>query len=394
VGVGDSVVTRRNQRGLATGRGWVKNGDQWTVVGVRRDGTIDVRRANGTGQATLPATYVREHVQLGYATTAHRAQGRTVDTAHAYVSATTLREPLYVMATRGRESNRLYVDTMYDPDIATSHQPPEELTPADVLRNVLANSGADKSATLTITEEWANAHSITRLWAEYDTIARHANEERYAAIIASSGLSPSQADAVRASEAWGPLMATFRDAESRGLDLDRAVPALVQGRSVDSADDIAALIHGRVTKWIESAGGRRQAERVVGILPAAMGVTDPDMVKALEDRRRLIEQRARALTLAAIEQRQPWALGLGQPPANPVRREDWLRRLDTVAAYRERWQVNAEAVLGGEPRSREQAAHRQFAQHAVSTAWAIAQTTDSALDVCPPAASIGPRSPS
>jgi conjugative relaxase-like TrwC/TraI family protein len=154
VGVGDSVVTRRNQRGLATGRGWVKNGDQWTVVGVRRDGAIEVRRTNGTGRVTLPATYVREHVELGYATTAHRAQGRTVDTAHAFVSATTLREPLYVMATRGRESNRLYVDTMYDPDSETSHEPPDELAPADVLRYVLANSSADKSATLTITEEW------------------------------------------------------------------------------------------------------------------------------------------------------------------------------------------------------------------------------------------------
>src|SRR5665811_2117550 len=114
VGVGDSVVTRRNQRGLATGRGWVKNGDQWTVFGLHGDGSIDVRRTNGTGRATLPAAYVRQHVELGYATTAHRAQGRTVDTAHAFVSATTLREPLYVMATRGRESNRLYVDTMYD----------------------------------------------------------------------------------------------------------------------------------------------------------------------------------------------------------------------------------------------------------------------------------------
>src|SRR5665811_1206700 len=163
VGVGDSVVTRRNQRGLATGRGWVKNGDQWTVVGVRRGGTIDVRRTNGTGRATLPAGYVREHVELGYATTAHRAQGRTVDTSHAFVAATTLREPLYVMATRGRESNRLYVDTMYEPDIATSHEPPDEVAPADVPRHVLANSGADKSATQTITDTWTEGHRIARL---------------------------------------------------------------------------------------------------------------------------------------------------------------------------------------------------------------------------------------
>jgi len=153
VGVGDSVVTRRNQRGLATGRGWVKNGDQWFVLGVRPDGRIDVRRRNGTARATLPAAYVREHVELGYATTAHRAQGRTVDTAHAFVSATTLREPLYVMATRGRESNQLYVDTMYDPDVDTSHESADELMPADVLRYVLGNSGADKSATLTITDD-------------------------------------------------------------------------------------------------------------------------------------------------------------------------------------------------------------------------------------------------
>ncbi|MEP7193234.1 MAG: AAA family ATPase [Actinomycetota bacterium] len=99
VGVGDSVVTGRNQRGLATGLGWVKNVDQWTVVGVRRDGAMDVRRTNGTGCAPLPGAYVREHVELGYATTAHHAQGRAVDTAHAFVCATTLREPLYIMAT-------------------------------------------------------------------------------------------------------------------------------------------------------------------------------------------------------------------------------------------------------------------------------------------------------
>ncbi len=60
--------------------------------------------------AVLPADYVREHVELGYASTAHRAQGRTVDTAHAYVSGETTREPLYVMASRGRDSNRLYVE--------------------------------------------------------------------------------------------------------------------------------------------------------------------------------------------------------------------------------------------------------------------------------------------
>jgi len=381
VGVGDSVVTRRNQRGLATSRGWVKNGDQWTVVGVRRDGSIDVRRINGTGRATLPAAYVRQHVELGYATTAHRAQGRTVDTAHAFVSSTTLREPLYVMATRGRESNRLYVDTMYDPDVATSHEPPDEVSPADVLRYVLANSGADKSATQTITDTWTEGHSIARLWAEYATIARQANEERYAAMVTSSGLTPSQADTVRASEAWGPLMAAFCEAEARGLDLDRALPALVQGRTISSADDLASLIHGRVTKWIESAGGLEQADRIVGLFPAAGRVTARDVDRALQERRTLIEENARALVLNAFRRPDPWVLSLGRPPADPVRREEWLRRLDSIAAYRDWWQVSGNAILGTAASSREQMSQRQAGQRAVSAELDAAWTVNSSGDV-------------
>ena len=161
-GVGDLVVTRRNHRGLTTGASWVKNGDQWTVTNVRPDGSLDAARLDGRGRgrATLPAAYVSRHVDLGYATTAHRAQGRTVDTAHAYVTATTLREPLYVMATRGREANRLYVDTTYDPDAATSHTDPEERTPADVLRGALAATGDDRSALLTLAAANTPRHGL------------------------------------------------------------------------------------------------------------------------------------------------------------------------------------------------------------------------------------------
>ena len=105
----------------------------------------------------LPADYVREHVELGYATTAHRAQGRTVDTAHAYVSAATVREPLYVMATRGRESNRLYVDTACDALGVTCHRDIIDSDPLEVLRHVLTTSGADRSAHETRLAEQAAA---------------------------------------------------------------------------------------------------------------------------------------------------------------------------------------------------------------------------------------------
>ncbi|MGO4664442.1 MobF family relaxase [Terrabacter sp. 2TAF16] len=133
VGVGDLVVTRQNHRGLGEATGWVKNGDQWTVTAVEHDGALTVRRIAGGGVARLPAQYISGHVELGYATTAHRAQGRTVDTTHAFVTSTTMREPLYVMATRGRESNMLYVDTMYDPDVTTSHDEAVTTNPTAVL---------------------------------------------------------------------------------------------------------------------------------------------------------------------------------------------------------------------------------------------------------------------
>ncbi len=172
IGVGDVVVTRHNQRALVTGRGWVKNGDDWVVQAINTDGSMRVQRPGGAAVAVLPPEYVREHVELGYASTAHRAQGRTVESAHAYVSAATVREPLYVMATRGRESNRLYVDTTYDPDLATSHNEPVQADPVTVLAGVISTSGADLSATETRRQEEAAFSADWRLQAEGAAVTR------------------------------------------------------------------------------------------------------------------------------------------------------------------------------------------------------------------------------
>ncbi|HET8614423.1 MAG TPA: MobF family relaxase, partial [Actinomycetales bacterium] len=288
IGVGDRVVTRLNQRGLATGRGWVKNGDTWTVTKAHRDGSLTVS-GRGGASARLPAAYVREHVELGYATTAHRAQGRTVDTAHAFVCATTLREPLYVMATRGRQCNRLYVDTMYDPDSATSHEEPEELDVGDVLRTVIANRGADVSATETIADEWVQAHSFTRLRAEYLTLARIATEQKYADVLAGAGLSPEQLDQVRGSPAWGRLVTSLRLAETAGLRLGRDLSKLVTGRSLAGTEDVAAVLDSRIGRWLTAHRVPQEARYEVEP-PTDIPIEDPDLRRALEERRMLVEQ--------------------------------------------------------------------------------------------------------
>ena len=75
------------------------------------------------------------------------------------------------------------------------------------------------------------------------------------ALLDSSELSPSQIQQVHASDAYGPLVAALTDADSRGLAVENAFPRLVQGRTLDDADDIASVLHGRISRWAE--GSRR-----------------------------------------------------------------------------------------------------------------------------------------
>jgi conjugative relaxase-like TrwC/TraI family protein len=376
VGVGDVVVTRQNNRRLTSGTGWVKNGDQWIVTAAHPDGAVSVTRSGRAGTAhghlTLPADYVQDHLDLGYATTAHGAQGRTVDTAHAYITATTSREVLYVGATRGRDSNKLYVDTCYDPDIDTAHQPPPLREAGHVLRQVLARPGTDMSATETIGREWADHHNVNRLWAEYQTLASTALRDRYDDLITNrSGLTIEQAETIRGSASYGALVAALANARERGLDVTTALPRLVAARTLTDADDAAAVVHERVDRWVHGTPRRRLQvpDRIVGLFPKVDAPTDSEMQQALHERQSLIERRTRELSEQAVRSRQSWVARLGRPPAEPVRRELWYRRLDTITAYREHWNITGPTTLGhASPGHYEQHAERRLAQQAADEA--------------------------
>ena len=375
-GVGDLVVTRQNDRRLSTGQRWVRNGDRWVVTATEQGGSMTVQRAIGGGTVVLPAAYVAEHVELAYASSAHRAQGRTVDTAHALVSSTTTREVLYVMATRGRESNRLYVDTHWDPDPQTSHdQASEPATAKEVLAGVLRNEGADVAAHDMIRRQQSEAEGLERLSAEYLTLATLAQHERWDALLARSGLSDSDLAAVQASAAHGPLLAAFRDAESRGLDVEAICPRLVAGRSLADAADVAAVLHGRVERWTEAAGGRgrRTDNLIAGLIPRAQRVSDPEMAQALAERDQAMEERARTLADQAVGSGENWIQRLGTPPATPARRERWIREVSTIAAYRDRWHITGHSAVGqqSDTSSIEQTRQRQRALAAATRATTI-----------------------
>ena len=114
---GDTILARKNEligRGREGTR--VMNGQLMTVRTVRKDGSIDAFDPRTQSQVHLPAYYVADNTQLGYASTVHRAQGATVETVHGLVDAKLDRNSLYVLLTRGKVSNRMYVDTSFGVD--------------------------------------------------------------------------------------------------------------------------------------------------------------------------------------------------------------------------------------------------------------------------------------
>ena len=99
IGGGDRVATRRNDRALR-----VANRDTWTLTGIADDGTATLTGSTGR-QAVLPPSYVRQHVELAYASTCYGAQGETTSVGHLLVGEHTGAAGAYVGMTRGRDTN-------------------------------------------------------------------------------------------------------------------------------------------------------------------------------------------------------------------------------------------------------------------------------------------------
>ncbi|MGQ0847081.1 MAG: MobF family relaxase [Sporichthyaceae bacterium] len=160
-GRGDVIVTRRNDRRMQLpDGGHVRNGALWHVLATHPDGSVDARALPRPGEPVessneravpvvrLPADYVRDHVELGYATTVHRAQGLTVDTSHTIVDVGMARQTFYVAMTRGRLANHAY---------SPNDQRDEANDPANrsVLETVLTRDGAELSATAVLRQRAA-----------------------------------------------------------------------------------------------------------------------------------------------------------------------------------------------------------------------------------------------
>ena len=139
--VGDVVATRRNERRLRTSVGEpVRNRERWTVTATDtvEEGDVTVTRLDGHGTITLPRDYVRQHMQLAYATTEPGAQGDTSGIGVTLATNATTRRGLYMAMTRGQRENLALV-------VTNTHDPAEARA---VLEAVLFSDRADIPATV------------------------------------------------------------------------------------------------------------------------------------------------------------------------------------------------------------------------------------------------------
>lgn len=233
---GDVIVTRRNDRRLSVfaGHDFVKNGDRWNVESVNEDGSLQVRHVEHGGTVTLPAAYVRENVELGFALTVHRAQGATVDTAHALIDSRADRAGAYVGLSRGREQNNLYV----------------RLNEGEKLDEVLETVAArhDGEAQLSVHESVdairAQQQSPAAAVAEYQEHAELAQRAVIADLMTQgmnrvTHFDPTGADAAEARS----LRAQMRQARYDGADTSELEAQMPTGARASADADVTAVIN-------------------------------------------------------------------------------------------------------------------------------------------------------
>lgn len=346
IGAGDRILTRSNNRTLRTGTGYVRNGDLWQVVAIGDDGSMTVtplsRRSRAVTddgpEVVLPASYVSAHVELGYATTTHRAQGITVDTAHLLAAPGMVRENLYVGMTRGRDANHVYV-AVDDVDPACDDLPDPHAAPdgRDVLTRILATSGAELSATATLAANQDAATSLHRLEPIRQTLVADAAHAHWVRVLAEAGLDPATVDRIVTSPACGPLFTALGRAHAIRADVPGLLTRLVADIApTETGGNVGAVLRTRVDDWLHT-----QVEDAGAIHPTSPNPEQSEVTDLIAHVDQLIADRVAALIDHALTAEPSWLARFGEPPADPAAQAEWLTQVAAAAARADHEQPTA-----------------------------------------------------
>lgn len=372
VSVGDLISARKNDFEIKDSDGsFVANRDLFRVKNFEGDGTLIATRLGGRHGAPvsirLPKAYVRDHVELAYATTVHGAQGRTVhDGLFMADLERTSAEDLYVGLTRGRLMNRVYI-------VAPEGN---ERSATDLLSDVLERRSNVRTATEVGREQEDATRSLARLGPVWDdAVSRFGAAEHRAVVLKgfTRGLGGEASatallDRVMASPAAPAFWAAVSTKARERYDVADMLASTITGREVASAEDVASVLHYRLMNHMHMAWepARREEAAHVDGAEAAVDVDHTYLERSPEPvdfgarsahadyaRRlaRIMDARVDELGQRTAAEAPAWATkALGEVPAVGTNAyEDWTQRAGAVAAYLERWMPPTMAVDAANP---------------------------------------------
>ncbi len=386
-GVGDLIAARRNNYALG-----VINRAQYKVTAVGEDGSLtvvpadhnqtDPTSAAPARELVLPASYVGEHVQLGYASTVHAAQGMTVDSAHLLTDGTMDAATLYVAMTRGRLTNTAHV-SLNTPTTADTR--PAATTAAGgqvrledattrasaraVLEASLQRGQSNRAATVEAELDAARLSNMSVLAGRLEAVVRIACRERLDRhldeLTARGVLDPHARARLGADQGSEHLSRLLRAVEQTGQDPRQVLTDAITARSLSDADSVAQVLSHRITGGqplphpllpeAQAAGNVSEREQgdVAGLV--VPGDIAPALVEHVEHLQARVARRQDELGQQIAADPPAWALqAFGPVPTHAVDSTDsgdssrgggvawddsawraWVQRAGTVAAHRE-----------------------------------------------------------
>ncbi|MBB6406189.1 conjugative relaxase-like TrwC/TraI family protein [Arthrobacter sp. AZCC_0090] len=329
-GCGDVILARRNDRRIRDSMGqFIRNGTLLTITAhPTKSGTVPCVRTDTGATIDLDRSYLSGFTELGYATTAHRSQGITVDTGHIVVAEGRLtRELFYVGMTRGRTTNTAYIvepDTDADERIDPTGLPglPE------ILGQILAAEGAEHTAHETRQELQDSTDTLHQLAAEHDYLTQLAADDDLTDFLTTNF--PGSAGDLQRSPAWGPAVAAWKRlaAHDRNLAEHEVINAMTPRGEVR---DLTAIIHNR----LRTAANRHEAPEGLLRYPG----NRPDLSNLITQVEQRIRNRAKLVAARIPTHQEPWMQNLASQLQNIPDPDQRRRTLQEILIYRDRWAI-------------------------------------------------------
>jgi conjugative relaxase-like TrwC/TraI family protein len=374
--VGDMVVCGKNAlRTLG-----VANGSRGRITSVDLEaGSLTIQLDNGQ-HAPLTRDYLerrprwwlrgnpdRRTLDLGYATTGHRAQGMTLDRALVRVAGMEDREWFYVGATRAARETRFYDVVHPEPRPAELELDLPKLAPTSMDARLVGVAGRDGSKQLALDAAEAAPLALRRL------SKRELRDERdrVAALLREAPpdrdrlLARATDQRQQAEQGLADATAAVDAAERRLAELGQGPGWLLHRRELAQARERLALAETARTlarQQADRAADQQRQARLAQQQRQAWQERCGPVLGADQARARELAWRGRADVRALALERPAWLRELGQPPGTVKGQRAYWQTVERVQQYRERYGIaDPDRPLGPEPAGRdlEQRRHHQ-----------------------------------